>query len=83
MPRSGNTTYEGRSRSSTDTWLFGSSRSPKMRAPVGQATTQRGSRPSVTRCTQKVHFSTTPLGRAGVSPTTVTLAGGSCTGVAN
>ena len=43
--------------------------------------TQRGSRPSVTRCTQNVHFSTTPLGRAGVSPTTVTLAGGSCTGL--
>ena len=37
--------------------LFGSSRSPKTSAPVGQASTQRGSlSPSSSRCAHMVHF---------------------------
>ena len=40
----------------------GSSILPKMRAPVGQASRQAGIFPSLVRCRQKWHFSTTPCG---------------------
>ena len=49
------------------TSLDGSSRSPKTRAPVGQTLTQNGCSPTSIRSTQKVHFSTTPIGRSGVN----------------
>ena len=42
----------------------GSSRLPKTRAPVGQASAQAGSRPCRVRWMQKVHFSTHPFLRA-------------------
>ncbi len=66
---------EVRVASSRDTGLAGSSRSPKARAPAGQASTQAGTT-SVPTCLpsrsaasmrwkQKVHFSTTPWVRCG------------------
>ena len=38
---------------------------PEHPRPMGHTSTQKGSWPTSMRSTQKVHFSTTPLGRSG------------------